>query len=130
LAAADYAFRTGAEIVEKHVTLTPGHGGDHNFGVTPVDVRHLVDGDVWTNPAVDALVAGDDELYVRPVEQAARNLARRSPRMLVDVAAGDRIDYTNTVMLRPADGIDPFDLPVTAVVPIRSGAVVTEGLVR
>ena len=130
LAAADYAYRSGAMVVEKHVTLTPGHGGDHNFGITPVDVNHLIMGAVWSTEVSDALVAGDNKLYLRPIEQKARNLARRSPRMLTDVDAGATIDYTNTVMLRPADGIDPFDLPVKAVVPLRSGAVVTEGLVR
>jgi sialic acid synthase SpsE len=124
IAAADYAFRAGAMMVEKHVTLTPGAGGDHDFGITPVDVNHLVVGDVWTDDVVDALVAGDEKLFVRGVEQKARRLARRSPHALVDIPAGETIDYTNTIMLRPADGIDPFALPITAEVDVRAGQVI------
>ena len=124
IAAADYAYRIGASVVEKHVTLTPGAGGDHDFGITPVEVNHLIVGDVWTNDAVDALVAGSDELFVRGVEQKARRLARRSPHALVDIPAGAEVNDGNTIMLRPADGIDPFDLPITAEIDVRAGQVI------
>ena len=130
IAAADYAFRTGATFVEKHVTITPGEPGDHKFAIDPVEVKQLVKGDTWGDAAVDALVAGTGQIGPIGSEQAARHLARRSPRATVDIAAGDAVDDSNTVMLRPATGIDPFDLPKVATVGISRGDTVTAGLVR
>ena len=130
IAAADYAYRIGADFVEKHVTLTPGLGGDHDFAITPDQVKTLVAGDVYTSVVTDSLVAGDHRLYPRDVEQAARYGARRSPYMLEDVEAGGRVDDSNTVMLRPADGVSGFDIPATAAVGIRRGAVVSAGLIQ
>ncbi len=129
LAAADYAYRIGATLVEKHVTLTPGAGGDHDFAVTPAQVQALISGNVPTDATVDALVAGDPWIGPIDVEQSARRLARRSPHTTRDIVAGEQVDGSNTVMLRPASGIDPWQLPMTAAVDIRCGAVVTDGLV-
>ena len=129
IAAADYAFRVGADFVEKHVTLTPGMGGDHDFAVTPDQVKTLVDGDVYRSIVGDSLVAGDPGLYPRDCEQAARGLARRSPYMTADVSAGEVVDEQNTQMLRPAVGVSGFELPAVAAVDLWRGHVVTDGLI-
>jgi len=130
IAAADYAFRIGAEFVGKHVTITPGEAGDHAFAIDPTEVKQLVRGDAWGDDAVDALVAGDGKVGPIESESAARLLARRSPVTTTLISHGDIVDESNTIMLRPATGIDPFDLPVTAMVDMPVGTTVRSGLVK
>ncbi len=124
VAAADYAFRVGATYVEKHVTLTPGAGGDHDFAANPKDVECLLSGTVISDAASDALVAGKRLLTPIPAEKDARMQARRSPYTTRPITAGETLDETNTVMLRPAAGVDPFDLPVVAETDMATGTVV------
>ncbi len=130
IAAADYAYRIGATFVEKHVTITPGEPGDHMFAIDPAEIRQLVRGDAWGDAAVDALVAGDGKVAPIESEKAARLLARRSPVTTTLISHGDIVDESNTIMLRPATGIDPFDLPVTAMVDMPVGTTVRNGLVK
>jgi len=108
IAAADYAYRIGASLVEKHVTLTPGEGGDHDFASTPDQIARLVDGNVPTHTVSDAIVAGDHRLRVLDTEAAARLGARRSLHTVRDVEAGDRIRYSDVTAVRPGGSIEPF----------------------
>jgi len=107
LAAADYAYRLGASIVEKHVTLTPGAGGDHDFAIAPGAVRRLVDTEVRPDVVGDALVAGSREIRVHDCELQARHGARRSVVVLVDIPAGDILTHVNVGALRPGGGMQP-----------------------
>jgi len=109
LAAADYAYRLGASIVEKHVTLTPGVGGDHDFAITPGNARSLITG-VGSHVVGDALVAGSHEIRVYECEAEARVGARRSLVALEDIPQGDMFTITNVGCLRPGGGIPPADL--------------------
>lgn len=110
LAAADYAFRIGASMVEKHVTLTPGAGSDHDFAITPDAVGRLVNSQVETNPVIDALVAGDPEIRVLDCETEARVGARRSIVAAVDIKTGDTLTTDNLAVLRPGGGMEPWQL--------------------
>ena len=105
IVAADYAFRLGASMVEKHVTLTPGAGGDHNFGVTPSAVKELLGG--WVSNDLDSLVAGSAEIGPSEVESAARRLARRSVHATATIKPGGTYTVENTAIVRPATGIPP-----------------------
>jgi len=130
LAAADYAFRIGADYVEKHVTLMPGAGGDHDFAVTPADVQRLVSGGVSLTPVGDALVAGDPWIGPRPVELGARHGARRSWTALTDLAAGEELTLDNVGALRPAGGIEPWDMPAKSKCYVPAGTQLQPSMVE
>jgi len=108
IVAADYAYRIGATMVEKHVTLTPGQGGDHDFAIGPADVKRLVDGDVETSIVGDAVVAGDWTIQIHQTEFEARNGARRSLHAAVDIPAGTQLGDGWISALRPGGGIEPW----------------------
>jgi len=108
IAAADYAYRLGATMVEKHVTLTPGAGGDHDFAITPADVKQLMAGEVtgeW-----DCVAAGDSEIRIHTCELDARIGARRSLHAAVDIVEGDTIRPWHIRTVRPGGGIEPYQL--------------------
>ena len=67
---------------------------------------------------------------MRVSELPAVFAARRSPYASQDIAAGDVVDGSNTVMLRPAAGVEPWRLPLTACVDIRWGDVIDDEWAR
>ena len=121
--AAEAAYQYGATVVEKHVTLTPGDGGDHDFAITPEVVSALLAKPYIT--LIDVRVKGSGRIGPKPSERDAVVLARRSPYATRVIVSRETIDETNTVMLRPATGVTSFDLPLVATGYIREGAVIT-----
>lgn len=130
LVAADYAYRIGADYVEKHVTLTPGEGGDHNFAIGTDDVRRLVEGDVETTVVGDALVAGDPWIGARRVEYLARHGARRSWTALTDLVPGELLTVDNVGALRPGAGIVPWIMPASVKCFVAAGTQLQPGMVE
>lgn len=100
-AAANAAFQDGAVMVEKHVTITPGAGGDHNFGATPKQLASIIE----TPEPVPTIVWGSPELAPHPIEEAARYGARRSWHAVEPIAVGDAFTPDNVAFTRPADGL-------------------------
>ena len=121
--AAECAYQYGATVVEKHATLTPGDGGDHDFAITLDVVSALLAKPYIT--VIDARVEGWGRIGPKPSERSAILLARRSPYATQDIVLGETIDETNTVMLRPATGVPPFDLPLIATSYIKKGSIIT-----
>lgn len=107
IAAADYAFRSGAAVVEKHVTIVPGTGGDHDFAAPPAFIKQLLQKPVNLTDT-DLLVAGSDIVQCHDIELQARYGARRSLVATVRIGPGESITSANTVALRPFDGVPPI----------------------
>ena len=128
--AAHLAFELGACMVEKHFTIRPGTGGDNDFAIGPVSLRRIVGRVDPVSAAVVEVLGGSGELGVRVSELSALRLARRSPYATQDIPAGVTVDETNTVMLRPRDGVDAWRLPLTASVDIRRGTVINDGVAK
>ncbi len=129
-AAAHLAFDLGASLVEKHFTIRPGTGGDNDFAASPDILRQIVGRVGAVSEAVGLVFGGSEILGVRASELAASKLARRSPYASEDIAAGEAVDESNTVMLRPAAGVEPWRIPLVACVDIRRGDCINDGLAR
>ena len=93
-----------AWCVEKHVTLTPGEGGDHDFAITPALVREALSEDVPRSDVVD----GSPMIRVHLSEQAARVGARRSLHATRNLRPGDMLTVDNVKVVRPGTGIEPW----------------------
>lgn len=98
-----WAVAAGASYLEKHFTVTPGAGGDHDFGLDPESMKAYVRGAFQ--------VAGMmDEHWLVASERDARQLARRSLHTTSDVARGDRLVVgVNCGWLRPSGGLEPWE---------------------
>ena len=104
--AADLAFEYGATLVEKHFTITPDQGGDHDFAIGPDELRQLVNGDV-SIPNRQRLL-GDSTIGPVPVEAPARQYARRSIHARVDIPTGTTITRDMLHAVRPTGGLGPW----------------------
>ncbi len=96
------AKHLGANLLEKHFTITPGAGGDHDFAVTPAQMRNIT----WDTglPVYD----GDPTLQPGWTEMRARTGARRSAFAAHDLVQGSIVFPDDVVMLRPGGGIEPW----------------------
>lgn len=105
---AGLAVAAGADWLEKHFTVTPGRGGDHDFALNPADMT------MYRREADRAWQAreswGAELSEPLPTERAARDLARRSLFAAVRIPRGERVvPGVNAVFLRPARGGIPAD---------------------
>jgi sialic acid synthase SpsE len=109
------ASKLGAVLVEKHFTIRPGEGGDHDFACTPDEAAFIVDNmhktlstDFCTLEEGTVLLKGDAEIKPYPEEEQAIEQARRSCVLVVDKRAGERIGADDVRFLRPGTGIPPY----------------------
>lgn len=104
------ARELGADVLEKHFTVTPGEGGDHNFAVTATQL-----GEYFQKAAVNAYgdveADGHPTLSPRACEWPARLNARRSVTVIRDLPAGHTLADRDLALLRPGTGIAPDNLP-------------------
>jgi sialic acid synthase SpsE len=133
------ARELGAVLIEKHFTITPGVGGDHDFAVTPqqLDVYHDVVGKGLGVPGPNwEKELGDPHIGLRPVEGKAINNARRSIAAAVDIPAGSPITAGMLSYLRPGTGAyepwqtndiiglaAPVDIPAGTHIPLLGDSV-------
>ena len=104
------AVAAGATMLEKHFTVTPGVGGDHDFALDPEQMRQYV------KHAERAWMLYHHDTPIGeplPAEEDARLLARRSLHTTEPVERGDELELgVNCEFLRPAlDGIPADDAP-------------------
>ncbi len=104
LGALHRAHHWGAVLVEKHFTITPGAGGDHDFAVTPKQLQQIVG---WEKGS--SVYDGDGILEPQPSEELARIGARRSMFLTRDVAKGDVLTEYDVLALRPGGGVEPWE---------------------
>ncbi len=128
--AAHLAFDLGATVVEKHFTIRPGTGGDNDFAIGPEQVEQIVGRVDPVSEAVLLVLGGSEILGPRASELSALQRARRSPYATEDIKAGGSVNSGNTQMLRPAGGVEPWRVPLTACVDIRVGDCINDGLAR
>jgi sialic acid synthase SpsE len=107
------ARHLGAEIVEKHFTVTPGMGGDHDYAVTPAQMSNIE----WGTG--QDLYDGTPELGPAPVEQKALVGARRSLHARRDIPQGNILDSSDVEILRPGGGLEPWQLDDYVGLPLR-----------
>ncbi|KKL68110.1 hypothetical protein LCGC14_2128270 [marine sediment metagenome] len=111
ITAASVAFERGAVLVEKHFTITPGEGGDHDFAIGPAELRWLVEDTYAVDPIGWRTVYGSASFGdIQPAEQSARRLARRSIHAAGYIAAGTIVTEEMVTMLRPGVGREPWQV--------------------
>lgn len=100
------AVALGASIIEKHITLDRGQTGpDHSFALEVNDLKGLVSG---IREVEDAL--GTSVRNITNDEQPKRQTYRRSLCVKKNVKANHRLSLDDIEIIRPGDGIDPFDI--------------------
>jgi len=102
------AKHLGAVLLEKHFTITPGAGGDHDFAVTPAQMQNLVEWDTG-DPTYD----GSPTLEASQAEQKAKVGARRSIYAADRLTQGCMVEPKDVKFLRPGGGLEPWEFPDT-----------------
>lgn len=108
----------GAEIIERHFTLSRGNGSeDSDFSLTPTEFRHMATAvrDIWAARFSAAAPAS---------EESSRQL-RRSLYVVEDIKAGEMFTDTNVRSIRPAYGLPPRMLP--EILKMRAGQDIERG---
>jgi sialic acid synthase SpsE len=104
------AAQQGAVVVEKHFTITPGEGSDHDFAITTKQAAWIVS---HMNPPVGSTVKaaiGSGRIGVFPAEEDARRLARRSIHTRVPIRKGSQITEEMLMCVRPGTGLPPVEV--------------------
>jgi N-acetylneuraminate synthase/N,N'-diacetyllegionaminate synthase len=101
------ACALGAAIIEKHLTLDRAlPGPDHKASLDPLDFARMVGAIREAQAAVGQAVKEP-----QPSEREHRVSVRRSLHAAHDLDRGHRLGLGDVLALRPADGIDPRELP-------------------
>ena len=104
-AAAAAAVACGAQVIEKHFTLSRADGGpDAAFSLEPMELKVLVDSvkDVWS-------ALGHASYDLKPSETGGREF-RRSLYVMEDVPAGTKLTEKQVRSIRPGLGLAPKHL--------------------
>ena len=91
------ATTLGVEMLEKHFTLTPGEGGDHDFAATPEMLTEMVK----IENQVDAMLFTPSPFGPTPEESEARTGARRGAYYARGMEKGELLGTDPFVYLRP-----------------------------
>jgi N,N'-diacetyllegionaminate synthase len=131
IAVAAAAVALGAELVEKHFTISRElEGPDHPFALEPDELKAMVDGVRAAEAALgNGRLEGPSEAEAGEMYQ----LARRSVIAATDIPAGTEITEEMLTVKRPGYGIKPKDMELvvgrTAKVDIEFDDVVTWDMV-
>ncbi len=102
--AAPAAVALGAEVVEKHFTLTRTlPGPDHRASLEPAALAQMIAGIRTVEKAL-----GRPGKPISEAERATRAVARRGVVAVRAIAAGEPFTAANIAVLRPAEGAEPF----------------------
>lgn len=125
------ARELGAVMIEKHFTITPGMGGDHDFALTPQQLEAYSVCPPGIGGPNQRLEMGTSGLGPTVTEHAAVANARRSIAAKVDIQQGNIINRDDITFLRPGTGaykpyeVDqvvgqaaPCDIPAGTLVPV------------
>ena len=118
-----FAVAAGAYYLEKHFTVTPGAGGDHDFALDPAQLEDYID---HAQRVYRLKFPTHLDGEILPSEEDARRLARRSLHASKHISAGTAIVVGNNArFVRPTGGIEPNEQlidPLVAAIDIREGA--------
>ncbi len=109
------AHHLGAVLVEKHFTITPGAGGDHDFAVTPQQLRGM---GAWAQGS--SIYDGSFVLEASAAERKARMGARRSIFARRDIPARE-LQENDITFLRPGGGLEPWQADEFTGLKLRDG---------
>ena len=99
------AIALGANIIERHFTLSRNDGGpDSSFSLEPHEFRKLRDS---ATKMLSAL--GEGEWSENTLEDEARRF-RRSLYICRDVKSGEKVSNLNVRSIRPSNGLEPKHL--------------------
>ncbi len=109
------AHHLGADMVEKHFTITPGAGGDHDFAVTPQQLRGMGS---WAQGS--DIYDGSPVLEASIAERKARMGARRSIFARRDIRPRE-LQEDDITFLRPGGGLEPWQADEFVGLKLRDG---------
>jgi N-acetylneuraminate synthase len=100
------AAGNGASVIEKHFTLDRKmNGPDHEASLEPDELERMIRG-IRNATAV----VGDGTIEQRPCERENRPRMRRSLHVCRDLSAGTKLTEEDLVIVRPDDGISPWQI--------------------
>lgn len=99
------AMGYGATVVEKHFTLDRGmEGPDHYASLEPDELSQMVDNVRFAEKAI-----GNTHRVISEAERNNKHSMRRSLHANRDIEAGEAISFDDLLIVRPAEGIDPWE---------------------
>lgn len=101
------AVGMGAKIIEKHFTLDKNMDGpDHRASLSPTELKDMI----TAIRNVEIAMSGSG--FKRPSESEMKNIiiARKSIHLNVSLKNGTILSSEHLIMLRPGNGISPFDM--------------------
>ena len=102
IGAAIASVALGANVIEKHFTLSRADGGvDSTFSIEPNELENLV---IESERAF--LAMGNIQYGVQNVEKSSLRF-KRSVYVVKDILPGDEFDPSNIRVIRPGDGMPP-----------------------
>lgn len=100
------ASALGAEIIEKHFTLDRNlPGPDHKASLTPDELKHMV----FAIRNIEKALGSRDK-KPSPSELKNMAIARKSIHSKIEISAGQVIQESDLLMVRPGDGISPMEM--------------------
>jgi len=101
------AVAIGAKVIEKHFTLDKDMDGpDHKASLDPRELKNMV----TAIRNVEIAMAGDG--FKQPSESEIENIqiSRKSVHLKYQLQKGTILSAEHLIMLRPGNGISPFDI--------------------
>lgn len=99
------AVAMGAKVIEKHFTLDRTMPGpDHAASLEPDELKAMVSG----IRNIELALSGDGEKAPSESEMKNIGIARKSIHLLVDKKAGEALEESDLIALRPGGGISPM----------------------
>ena len=103
IGAAIASVALGANVIEKHVTLSRAEGGvDAAFSMEPHEMKQLVD-EVKTA----SLALGNVHYGVSSKQEEKSKVFKRSIYAIKDIKKGDKLTQNNIRIIRPGNGLAP-----------------------
>ncbi|MBS1526947.1 MAG: N-acetylneuraminate synthase [Bacteroidetes bacterium] len=101
------AVALGATVIEKHFTLDKNmEGPDHKASLDPVELKSMIS----AIRNVELAMAGTGMKQPSESERKNIKIARKSIHLKYALNKGSEITKDSLIMLRPGNGISPFDI--------------------
>lgn len=101
------AVALGAKVIEKHFTLDKTmEGPDHKASLDPIELKNMV----TAIRNIEMAMSGSG--FKKPSESELKNInvARKSIHLKIHLKKGSVLTVEHLIMLRPGNGISPFDM--------------------
>lgn len=95
----------GADMIEKHFAINHQSGIDAAFSMTPDELKSLK-----YETSVVAASLGEKGIHLSEQDKQDR-IGRRSVYLVKDLKAGEELTSDKVKVIRPSNGLDPYELP-------------------